>query len=41
MPLHGAQPFHHVGDRRHVREEVELLEHHADPLAHLVSSASM
>jgi hypothetical protein len=38
--LHGAQAFHHVGQHRHVREQVELLEDHADPLAHRVSSAS-
>jgi hypothetical protein len=38
---HGAQPLHHVAQRRHVREEVELLEDHADPLAHpAISSRS-
>ena len=31
---HGAQALHDVAERRHVREQVELLEHHADALAH-------
>jgi hypothetical protein len=29
-----AQAFHDVAQGRHMREEVELLEHHADTLAH-------
>ena len=34
LAAHRAQPLHHVAERGHVREQVELLEHHADALAH-------
>ena len=34
FPFTVRQPFHDVLQRRHVREQVELLEHHADALAH-------
>jgi hypothetical protein len=34
LAAHRAQRLHHVAERGHVREQVELLEHHADALAH-------
>ena len=30
LALHLDRPHHHVLDRRHVREQVEALEHHSD-----------